>query len=772
MTPLRQSGARHPGLLPLYLLPALCLMWMAGLLIGRASSALWPCLAAAALAGIAACLWRGNRRAVLCVFTLCAGAAAGYLAWHPALPAEGTHEVSGYVAEEVHVSEDGHIRTALRGVTVDGAPMRGGLYWTMYASDADEAQSLAAALTPGQGVRVIARVYHPSGAVNPGGFDFREYLLQQGIRAGLYGGQDTLAAADAGFSPFALAARLRHVLTLRLQALLGEEAGSYAATVLIGARHLVPEEDRAAFSRLGISHILSVSGFHVGVLAAAAAALLRRLEASRRQRLAVLAAALTAYAWLTGLRAPVLRAVILSLTWQYGRVRNRRGHSLHLLSFAALVTLAAFPTQLTAAGFHMSYGALLGLIIVCPPLRERFAWRRNRFSRVKEALIASAAAQAGLALPMLYWYQEIPLWGLVINPLLLAVTPALMAAESAALILGRIPLAGPLIAHGAAALTRLFLRGIRLLGALPGGMLWTAQANLLTALGGCLALAGCAAFLRLTRRSRIALAALGCALAVFSVIPPPHTGVDYIQLAVGSADAAVLHDGGHVAVIDTGEDGFALSQYLKQRRMSVDTLILTHLHRDHAGGVQALLDERIPVRKCYLPEGALEADVQSGMAELLDSLRRTGTEIAFLAKGDTLSLPHGRMTAVWPERGRVRPGRDANESCLVLLADIRGTSLLLTGDLDGRYESYAAPQADILKVAHHGSASSTSADYLGRVAPQTLILSCGDDQRPEALAARAAGRLIFSTRALGAVTVTFTDGGYTVEGFLEPEQSE
>ncbi len=759
--------------LPLYLLPALCLCWMAGLLLSRAAASAWPLAAALALSilGVAVLFpaGKGLRACSLCAAALCLAGVVGFHAWHPALPpltdAEtGLSEVTGVVAEEVRVSgtDTLHVRTVLRDVTVNGQPLRGGLYWTMYTD------ALPEALTPGQRVSAAGRLYAPNSADNPGGFDFREYLLQQRIPLGFYGGQDTVTAVPGPFSLWGAAAGLRHTLTLRLRAALGEDAGALAATMLLGVRSLVPEDDRAAFSRLGIAHILSVSGFHVGVLAGLLAAILRLLRADRRVRLAVETAVLAAYCLLTGLHAPVIRASILLIAGETGRLRNRRGHGLHLLALSALVTLIVFPTQLTSAGFHMTYAALLGLLCVAPALERRFPARPGPLGWVKRATISGAAAQAGVALPLMYWYQSLPLWAVVLSAPVTLFSAAFIALGWVHLALGLVPAVGPLIGQITAAAGELFLRGVRLLGALPVGNLWTARANLLTALGWVLLMAGCSVFLAMGRRKRAAMIGLGCLLMALSVVPLPHTGTDYIQLSVGSADAAVLHDRDTVVVIDTGEDGRVLSQYLRQRRLSVDTLVITHLHSDHVGGVQALLDERIPVRRCVYPDGGREAAVQPELTALLDSLADTGTEVQAMARGDTLALPSGSLTAVWPERSKVRPGQDANESSLALLARLGGASLLLTGDLDGRYEAYAALPADILKVAHHGSASSTSPAFLEAVAPQVMLLSCGDDRRPETLAERAGSIPIYSTRALGAVTVMFHENGiYTVTGYRE-----
>jgi len=254
---------------------------------------------------------------------------------------------------------------------------------------------------------------------------------------------------------------------------------------------------------------------------------------------------------------------------------------------------------------------------------------------------------------------------------------------------------------------------------------------------------------------------IGIATLCLSLIPLPHLSTTYTQLSVGDADAALLHDRDAVIAIDTGEDS-ALAEYLHQRRLSLDGLILTHLHLDHVGGVEALLAQRIPVKTLYLPEGALNTQVTSEARELVQRLLDAGAELVTITRGDEIRLPSGSLTVLWPEDGKVRPNQDANLSSTVLRAELSGTSMLLTGDIDGAYEHYVAAPADILKIAHHGSASATQPDFLSVAAPQTLLLSCSDRARAEDVSARMDGIPLFATCLGGAITIEFTDQEYTV----------
>ena len=735
-----------------WMMPLSAVALAAGILLGRGSETVW--FGAAAMIGslAAMALVRGRlRRAAFLVAVMSLGFLCGYAAYHPRLPEAGVYTVTGVVADEVRVREDGQVRTTLRQVRLDGKRLWSGAYWSGYPDE------LPDGLVPGAVVTVTARVYHPGNTENPGGIDFREYLLQRGMTIGVYGMNDV--AAERRFTLTGLTARVRHALTAGLIQAMGEEAGGYAAAMLLGNRELIPSEDREAFSRLGIAHILSVSGYHVGVLAGLLALLFRRLRMRLSLRTAVTAAVLAAYCVLAGMNAPVVRASVLVVLYELGHLQQRQNVGLHLLSGSAVLMLLVSPAQLTGASFQLSYGAMLGLTLVLPALEKWFVRARGRFRKLRRTLCAAGAAQVGILLPQIYWFQEIPLLSLPLNIVVMVGAAALMSLYW--IVLALLPLMPVAALVGAAAgyVTERLLNVIRALGSLDGIVLMVRQANALTFLGWTILLAGLSI---LWPKRRALPVLLGVAIVAASLVPWPHMGASYIQFSVGNADAALLRDRDMVIAIDAGDDDEVLATYLRQQGLTLDALILSHLHTDHAGGIRALLDNKIPVKTVYLAEGAQNADVDESVRRLLKELLDTGTELREVARGDVIDLPDGKMTVVWPERGKVRPGGDANLHSLVLHVELMGTTMLLTGDLDGDYERYAAVSADILKVAHHGSKASTSEAYLAAVSPEILILSCGDEERQRSMEERSGDILLYGTQEHGAIMIDFSEDGYSV----------
>jgi len=166
-----------------WLLPMAAVCLAGGILLGRVMGELLPCAVAAGIALCAVIAGLCMRRVwPLLLLAVCGGMLCGWLAWHPAIPAEGTCEVSGIVCDEVICREtDTQIHTWLTDLTINGEPYRGRAYWSFYADEVPEG------LAPGAMVAAVVSLYEPGGAENEGGFDFHTYCLQHGATIGLYG---------------------------------------------------------------------------------------------------------------------------------------------------------------------------------------------------------------------------------------------------------------------------------------------------------------------------------------------------------------------------------------------------------------------------------------------------------------------------------------------------------------------------------------------------------------------------------------------------------
>ena len=726
-----------------------------------------------ALAGVAAFLLAGGRRNVrlagLCAALLffCMGRSGAY--YHQALPPPGEYDVTGVVRDVPVVREDrNHAAVQLRDVTLSddsgNVYALSGAYWTWYGETGE-----IRAPSAGETVRTRARLYVPSGRTNPYGFDFRQYLLERGIPAGLYNQGEFETVPGAPLDLRGLAARARGLLLGRLEALFGENSALPKA-LLLGWRQELGAETLTAFSRAGVAHVLAVSGLHVSLLAGALSLALKRVL-GRKSRLALCALFLLCYCLLLDFRASVVRASVMTLSAMYGGVRHRRTDGLSALCLSFTVIVLLQPADMGSAGFVLSFGAVLGMILMGDGLYRCF---RPYLGRVPaRALSASLSAVLGTVVPVMGTFHEFSLIGLLLSPLMCALLAVYLPVCLALLLLSLLYLPAALpLAGGVGLFSGWVLRGVEYLAALPGASVrvpafpWP----LIPAAAACLWAFSPYSLLRGRKRLALlgALLALGCAGHLLTV----DRALSYTQMDAGAADCAVIQDGRTTVVVDTGEDGQDLCAYLLSTGRRADVLVLTHLHRDHIGGVQALLARRIPIGQVLIPAGAERQQVSSEALALMDSLRAAGIPVAEMAAGDSLTKGRVTLNALWPDAGTLRTGQDANDYCLVLRAELGDFSFLLCGDITGTYEMYGAVPADVLKTAHHGSANSTSAAFLEQVRPSLALISTGsgrgaarpDGEVPRRLAER--GIPYAATPDCGAIRLEVRDDGIVVRPYI------
>ena len=744
-----------------WLLPPAALALVAGVFAGRISSGLVFPLIGCLFAACAVFLLKGKGRFAACIlFSLALGTCAGCVSFHPVLPPEGDYTVTGVISDEISSGSFGQVRVYLSDVSLDHRAVSGGAYWTFY-TDTEIPE-----LLPGKSVSFRASLYHPRGAENPDAYNFRESLLQRGVTVGLYG-NDGLAVRDPEhFSPAGQIAALRHRISSSLISELGEETGAYAAALLLGMRSLIPSEDRNAFSRLGIAHILSVSGFHVGVLIGALSFLFRLFRFRPSVRLLVYALILSGYAALCGMNQPVIRASILLLLTVEGKLLNRPRSGIHLLSAALFIMTLLSPVQVTSASFQLTFFAMFGLIWFMPLIRRFQPFRGSIPRRIFESLVLTFGIQLGLLFPELLFFQRIPLLVFLINLPAMLISGVLIFLFWIVLLLLPLPGIAGLLANPLSAVTGLLLSWIRRIGSLPGLTLWIHTPTVFTVIGLILLFWGLCSFLRIRPLLRTVSILCGSVVLILSLLPLPHEATEYIQFSAGNADAAVLWDRDQVYVIDTGEDDGTVSSFLRKRRLIPDAVILTHLHTDHAGGLRSMMDDEIPVRLIMLPAGAEEQEIHPDVISLLSELRAAGTEVRCLSRGDVLPLPSGTLTVLWPEKDKIRLRQNANQYSLVARLKLCGSVLLQAGDISGAYEAYCAAPADILKAAHHGSPSSTTPGFLNLVSPDAVLLSCRRLSRLQDFRERIGDVPVYGTPESGAITVRFDENGYTVIPYI------
>lgn len=593
-------------------------------------------------------------------------------------------------------------------------------------------------------------------------------------------------AFDFRLSTFAF----RTWLSTTIQTLYGSRAPLVDALVT-GRRADLDPELKEAFAASGLVHLLSISGFHVGVIAAWLTLILRACGVSRERSLLAAAFVATAYVGFLGWPAPALRAAALAWIIAWLRYRQRATVPDAALALTALLVLVFTPTAVADLGGWLSVLALWGatratgwceaeILGTESPLRSRVAVGAIKTTAASiGATVATApitAAALGAVAPV----------GIVLNLAAIPLAALAVPAVFASLLLAPIvpPLARSLAAGGGLGLH--LIERLAVLGStIPGGHL-VVPAEGRSALPWIGALAALIWMTRrhttrsvaLTRLLATAAAALWIALLAQARIPNEDGRLALHFLDVGQGDAAVIRTpGGHVVVVDAGPGKTAggarktggsdagtrvVVPFLRRARIAqVDVLVASHGHLDHVGGAPALL-ERVKVATVVEPAAPVG---DPAYLDFIAAVARAGVAWDPAETGETFSADGVRFELLHPRPGWKNWGLDVNDDSVVLLIEYGAFRAVLAGDAGLATEAEIrrkVGRVDLLKVGHHGSAHSSGDAWLAELRPRVGIVSVGRNRyghpAPSALARlRAHGAEIWRTDEQGSITV-LTDG--------------
>lgn len=660
-----------------------------------------------------------------------------------------------------------------------GVPRRIALTW--YDSrDADSPASGAAPpLQAGSRWQLRVRLKRPHGNMNPHGFDYEAWLFERGIgatghvRAGGEGRQAQRLIAERAGGLTAWIDAQRDAVRSRFTALMHDDAQAevpawpWAGVLIalaIGDQRAIPPAHWDLFERAGLTHLVSISGLHVTMVAALSGLLLsalwRRVPAlalrcaAQRAGLVAGLMAATAYCALAGFGIPAQRTLIMLAVAGVALLAGRFSSPFNALALAVCIVLPLHPMAVMNPGFWLSFGAVALLFYAA-------AGHLGPPQPVRSWLGAQAAITLGLAPPMMALFGQVSLLSPLIN--LFAIPLVSVLITPLVLIAIVLPLDALLwLAH---ALTAGLMWAVQWLVA-PDWVLWHAAAPA----GWAVACGVLGAANLLAPRGWP-----GRALAVPLMLPlfmtpdtrPAAGDMRVVVLDVGQGLAVHVQTAQHDLLFDTGPrygaeadaGGRLVLPYLRAigvRRL--DTLIVSHADSDHSGGAASLL--------AGLPVGEVLSSVPAH-----DGLRRARPDTRDCAAGQRWTVDGVRFAMLHPPPGAVATGaRSSNALSCVLRIDSAHGSALITGDVlaDGEAAliKAAAPlAADLLVSPHHGSRTSSTEAFVEAVDASDVVHAVGYRNRfnhphPKVQARYAdRGTLQWRSDAHGAVAFDFTAGG-------------
>lgn len=496
-----------------------------------------------------------------------------------------------------------------------------------------------------------------------------------------------------------------------------------------------------ALSIAGIRHVVAVSGMHLSFLYAVLVTLLGKRRASF-----VGVPVIVLFTLVAGCTASVVRACVMLILVMLAPLLRREADGMTSLCAGLLILLIANPLSIAAAGLQLSFASMAGIILLTPAIygwMDRLRRRGDEKRRPGSASVflmaslSSSVASMAFTMPIVaLTFGYVSLVAPLTNILTLWAVSVAFTGGYAAVLCGLVfaPL-GAAVGWSAAWFARYVTFVAERMAALPYSAVYTADRLVPWWLALAYAEFGLAWLLRDRKRGFRPLAPALCSvLALVFVIVLAwgrSRGESAVTvLDVGQGQSVAVTQGENAVLIDCGgmgswdNAGDTASEFLLgSGRRRIDALVLTHLHADHANGVQRLLS-RVAVAELWLPYGT---DDEDGMLEgILASAERHGAEVNYVRDGDVrLSFGELELTLFEP----IEAG-DENERGVVVLASVGDFDALIMGDVNTAVERRLVersvlPDTELLVVGHHGSKYSTGFELLEAARAETAVIPVG-----------------------------------------------
>lgn len=661
----------------------------------------------------------------------------------------------------------------------------------------------------GDRISITGKLKKPHNFNNPGGFDYERFLAFQKIRVTAYAKKIFMTEKDSekGLRREIESVR-RDISDFIKQYGEGKEETELLRASVMGDQSGISPETYTQFQRVGVAHLIAISGLNIAVIGVVAFAFFRWLlsrsrfflfRAWTKKGAAILSMfPVIVYGLISGMAPPALRSVVMVLVFQAAMLFEEQSDPINTLAVAAMLILTAHPPSLFSVSFQLSFGCVFVMIYGASKMSELITiqdaeeknWKVITREKSFSFMYLSLCAILGtLPITMLYFHQA-SLIGLLANIVFIPVYSYLVVVPGLASVFAY-PMNTAIASYGIIFCTAVLEKGLDLLricSDLQFAAITTITPSYFEII---LYYALCWAFLNYKKKNvKIVMIVIFVAgigdIGYWTYQRYFHQDLHVTFLDVGQGNSALIElPGGECMLVDGG--GFfnpsildvgsgVIAPFLWQKKiMTVDTLVLTHAHEDHIGGFPYIA-ENFNVRRIWMNGHGEDTETYRRFNEIIRQKRIDVPSFSELF-GEHDITRDVKLKILHPEKN-FKPHKKLNPDSIVLKLEYKDISILFTGDIDKKIERKLVDiyrdelKSTILVAPHHGSKSSSSNLFLDAVNPKQVIISAGWKNRfhfpkPEIIKRylRYKAR-IFRTDLNGAISVSADGNSLEIKPFI------
>lgn len=590
----------------------------------------------------------------------------------------------------------------------------------------------------GDRIKVSGKLKIPAGVRNPGGIDYQKYLVRKKIDAivWLHEKQKIVKLGTGNFNPiFMFAYKISERVSNIIFEIIPDKpfsCASFLEGILLGKLYRLPKETIDWFQDTGTIHILSVSGLHVGFIGLIFFFIFHKLIWLSQKTSSILTfLVLIIFAIITGAKPPVIRATIMAGTIIAGMIIERDTDIYNNLALSALIILLHNPLTLFDVGFQLSFAAVFSLIYFTPFIEPKL-WFLHRY--LAKLVSVSISVQLGISPILIFYFNKLSLVTVLANIIVIPLSGIILAVGLAMFFVGLIfmPMANLIGMINFYVITGLLI-SISFFAHIPFAYIYLPTPSFPIISSYYLCLVALTNYKKIgTPKVIIGILILTNIFLWIEVIKTSSGIMKVTFLDVGQGDAIFLEfpkggnmlvDGGPADYPDAGER--IILPFLRSKGITnLDTVILTHHHSDHYGGLLTIL-KSYKIKRFVLDNGVEEEKFSQIIKQkvICHKVIRRGDKI--------IGYPQAEIYILHPLTIKDRKQPSNNDSIVIKIVYNKIT-FLFTGDIEDEVEKRLLSfkemlSSTVLKIPHHGSKNGAYLKFIELIHPEIGVIEVGEN---------------------------------------------